>query len=849
MRRKILDLLAQIKAFEKDPGSFLALPDHTYYLNDDSILSCKREYGISRYPYEQDGLTLWVSDNGHITANESELTIFRPSYTDEMPCMAFYMGIKQPDGTYLPVSAAQATAQLWEPANIKRYTVFAPAAAYYITFCADWAFCVRVFVDKEKKSHFTLGAVNFSQKPMDIYFASCFEALLRYEEAETRWNKKSRQGQKLENGNIVLTTDHLLTNCLSVNYTRDPQAGQIFTSVSSFDFLESYGSGLANAGSLKRGKFKKCDRICAYASLPVAADITHYTLQPDNFKMMDIGFTLSYDRAEAIWVASENRDVADLTAQVAQKEAKLCASLQPLSMEFSDWSAGETNPAVLNRFLKNVQRQVDICAFGKSYAGPRLGVRDVFQQLEAAVLWAPEAVRQRIVEIFNYIDPSGRAPRQITIPPTDRIMPNIDIRPFIDQGFWMIDAVYTYLCYTGDYSILDEQCGYCILPDEPNLILSRCEAPCDEKDSLLVHMLRIIGYLESNLDTEYGTDCLRVLFGDWNDALDGLGKAIDPQQRFGSGVTVMGTLQFYRDLERMRQILGHIGGYESTVDHYQHLRDRIEAGFRKFAVQTDGDGNQRIVHGWGDRLSYFVGSFRDTDGADRISFAPNAFYALSGMMVADPSLRSTATDALKSLDSKYGLKTLSPAFTPDTTGVGRIAFTRPGTAENCCAYAHASLFSICALFTMGESEFAWKQLDKTMVISHENPSLSTFAMPNSYLENAEYGYDGESAGDWYTGAGAVLIKGLVKHGFGIMPDLSGLTIALPKSMPCKRCSIKLTVRGCQLTLKYQNVGSGHRSYLVNGDKFGGFKNELTGSEFICLNNEDLKNNLTVVITD
>ena len=92
---------------------------------------------------------------------------------------------------------------------------------------------------------------------------------------------------------------------------------------------------------------------------------------------------------------------------------------------------------------------LEVCSFGKSYAGPRLGVRDVFQQLESAILWSPNAVRQRIVMIFNYLDPSGRAPRQITIPPNDQIMPSIDIRPFIDQGFWMIDTVYSYICHTG----------------------------------------------------------------------------------------------------------------------------------------------------------------------------------------------------------------------------------------------------------------------------------------------------------------------------------------------------------------------------------------------------------------
>ena len=75
-------------AFTSEVSQYIA-PDvivyNTYYLDNDYILCGKRKYGRSRYPYECDGLVLWASDNGHITANESDLTVFRPSYTDEVP--------------------------------------------------------------------------------------------------------------------------------------------------------------------------------------------------------------------------------------------------------------------------------------------------------------------------------------------------------------------------------------------------------------------------------------------------------------------------------------------------------------------------------------------------------------------------------------------------------------------------------------------------------------------------------------------------------------------------------------------------------------------------------------------
>lgn len=476
MQMKIMDLLERIQKFELDPTSVHKLPDNNYYLDNDYILCTARKYGVSRYPYESDGLVLWASDNGHITANESELTVFRPSYTDEVPCMGFFLGIKQADGTYLPISATEANGQFSEPASLKRYTVFAPAAAYYITATDSFVFCVRVFLDDDKKVHFTLHAWNQGKKTESVYLASYFEALLRYEESEGYWVRKARTAVKLDNGNIVMKTNHFLTNCLSVNYDIAPAAKKIETTVSSIDFTGKRGRSFANGLALKIGSFAgqgKVDWKTEYASLPIAGNITHFDLAVGESCQLDVSFLQSYDYDEAVATATTICSYPDLSQQVAEKESRLTAALQPLSIQFKDWTAGKLDTEVLNCFLKTVQRQVEICSFGKSYAGPRLGVRDVFQQLEAALLWAPNAVRQRILLMFGYLDPSGRAPRQITITPNEKLMPNLDIRPFIDQGFWMIDTVYSYLCHTGDYSILEEECGYCNLPNKPKVHMCR----------------------------------------------------------------------------------------------------------------------------------------------------------------------------------------------------------------------------------------------------------------------------------------------------------------------------------------------------------------------------------------
>lgn len=95
----------------------------------------------------------------------------------------------------------------------------------------------------------------------------------------------------------------------------------------------------------------------------------------------------------------------------------------------------------------------------------------------------------------------------------------MDLRPFIDQGVWVISTIVTYLKLTGDFGFLGEVCGYYEIVDEKKRLVKKSE----EQDTVLDHMLRIMNWLLDKTDPRTG--CIRVLFGDWNDALDGLGTS------------------------------------------------------------------------------------------------------------------------------------------------------------------------------------------------------------------------------------------------------------------------------------------------------------------------------------
>jgi cellobiose phosphorylase len=257
-----------------------------------------------------------------------------------------------------------------------------------------------------------------------------------------------------------------------------------------------------------------------------------------------------------------------------------------------------------------VQYQVNICALGKDMSGSgSLGFRDVAQQVEQCLVWNPEDCRSRILLIMSHMFPDGRAPRFFSVPQPGQLS-RMSIPDYIDMGIWMINAIDYYLRYTGDYSILDEICGYYEIVSESGPVLKIS----DQKDSLLCHMIAVVDRLVRNIASD--SNCVRMRYADWNDSIDSLGNTTDPGQKFGTGVSVMATLQAYQNLVMMTQIFRVIGGYEEKLAFYEQAMETIKNGVFTNAI-VEKEGEHRILHGWGDKRSFLVGSFCDIDGLFR----------------------------------------------------------------------------------------------------------------------------------------------------------------------------------------------------------------------------------------
>lgn len=831
-KQEILNLVQSVKSMKKDKSN--ALPNNSYFLNYDSIVCFQNSYGDSRYPYDKDGLVLFAHSSGYIDCVEATVNVFRPVYGGlENNSLSLFAGEWNGED-YTPISVTGAESSLSEKI-IERYTVFTPACAYYVTETEKAYFCARVYIDSNKIIRLSLGAVNKAEE-RNIYLCAYMEPTLSDKMFDGIFWRMCRYAEICDNGNYILSANQdNLRNYMNVNLETVGKTLKRYSSVAKNSFMGRRGATAQNALSLKTGEFLHEVKRINTVDWSVATDMVHFELPEDGFVSMEYMLCLSteenFARANALKsIDIEKADAELLIAQQTQKQI-----FNNTKIEFlGEWKGDNLHSSTVNSFLRQVQKQSSFCALGKNYVGKYLGIRDVFQQLETALIWQPKECRKQIVKVMNYMLEDGRPPRQVAFPTSEDVLPEFDLRPFIDQGFWIISTLYTYLTYTDDYSILDEVCGY--------FKTQKTYGPvdfCDTKDSLLCHIIKITDFLLRNVDEKTG--CIKIICGDWNDALSGLGKTTDKDKEFGDGCSMMATFQLYLALDQMIEIIKKTTKDTVLIEKYNTYKENVVKGVLKHGIVENDEGFKRVIHGWGDKQSYYVGTFNDFDGKSRISVTANAFAANSGMINQFPELKHDIAKNILDTDTRFGLLTFSEAFSPDDANyVGGIANITPGTYENKCTYVHAGTFGIMALFIMGYAKEAWDVLEKTAIISHENVTLSSFIMPNSYCQDEYYGFNGESMGDWYTGSGTVLIKEIIKCAFGIEPSLSTLKIIPANYFPTDKAEISLNISDKRVTVRYRNENNKKRKILLNAVACELKFDNVRDAYFTEINKEDLK---------
>ncbi|MGL5675012.1 MAG: GH36-type glycosyl hydrolase domain-containing protein [Cellulosilyticaceae bacterium] len=847
----------QVLASEKE------MPGKAYFIEDNNILAIPREDGDCRYPFGQNGFNYWVYASGYMHSNEGLFSPYLRASEGQEPKIAFFAGFKGKEKyNVVPILSVP---MMDEQIKTERYSVFTKASAYYVTETEGVTFAIRTFVDEDKKMYFTLSAENTTAETKEFFVSSYFNPFLKnavMEGAENRWFRQSgvvekKEGQNLDNF-LIEVYEERDRGAMAPNYgvfTRNLTLTEGATLVkaeetaSRNDYVGGVRSSLHTPQALFNGTFgEDTKKLATFTEVSVAADMLHMELKPGASMRVDTVMTYCFEDEDMEVAIKEVPSPAYMDTVEEKMIAVETERQADMKGTFGKRLGGKIKEEVFNSFFEHLKKQVEFCSVIKGYiqlsSFSLIGIRDVFQAIEGLVFWEPEVARAKMLEGLNFIQPDGRCPRQYSLPRFEGDTPGMDLRPFIDQGVWVISTIATYLRFTQDFSFLEENCGYYDFVNEKAHIAKKL----DKESSVLQHMFDIMDYLLTNRDHEF-TKCVCALYGDWNDALDGLGVSKDKSKEYGTGVSVMATLQVYQNCKEMIELLTLLGKekYQDKIDAYQVAMDEIADGLNKYAVIQNEVGDKRIVHGWGDERDYLVGGYCDPDNVARDGITSNAFWVLAGMYDADQSIKDTILGAYDRLGSKYGLKTFEPHFEKGTPGVGRIPNLPKGTAENGAAYIHASTFGVMSLFRMGETEKAWDELAKCLPLTHEKVSVSPYVMPNSYGFNEEKQIDGESMQDWQTGSSNVMLKTLIRFVFGIEPQFDGVWIQPSKDIPFEATTFEIKIRNAKVVLNYSNTNAGKRSFTINGNAQEGVFDSVMQLDKLWLSNDFISNNDSIVI--
>ena len=105
-------------------------------------------------------------------------------------------------------------------------------------------------------------------------------------------------------------------------------------------------------------------------------------------------------------------------------------------------------------------------------------------------------------------------------------------------------------------------------------------------------------------------------------------------------------------------------------------------------------------------------------------------------------------------------------------------------------------------------------------------------------------------GDWYTGSGTVVLKEIVKYGFGVNPSLSGLNICMPKFMNCENAELQINIKGKKVIILYENKNENERKYFIDSVlQSKTYYDKILDGITIYIPSEELHDGMIIKVTD
>ena len=385
----------------------------------------------------------------------------------------------------------------------------------------------------------------------------------------------------------------------------------------------------------------------------------------------------------------------------------------------------------------------------------------------------PEVTRAAFLHALAQQEENGAMPDGILLT-RDAELKYINQIPHTDHCVWLPVCLRAYLDETNDYSILDEP-----VKDW-------------EGETALTAFERITNAMRWLLKSRDERGLSYIAQGDWCDPMNMVGYK-------GKGVSGWLSVATAYAVSLWADICEQL---EKTA-----LANEFRTGAKEVnaAVNTHlWDGNW-YGRGITDDGTTF-GISKDQEG--RIFLNPQS-WAILAKTSTDDQRESMIKAVEEQLETPYGVMMLAPGYTAMRDDVGRVTQKHPGSGENGSIYNHAAIFYIYSLYTVQDSERAYRLIRQMITGPDEADYIQRGQLPvfiPNYYRGAYYQFPrtaGRSSQLFNTGTVSWVYRSLVDGLFGLKGDHQGLRVEpqLPADWP--QAKVKRQFRGATFDVQYQ----------------------------------------------
>jgi len=357
----------------------------------------------------------------------------------------------------------------------------------------------------------------------------------------------------------------------------------------------------------------------------------------------------------------------------------------------------------------------------------------------------PEVARSAFLHALSQQEPSGAMPDGILLIEGAELK-YINQIPHTDHCVWLPVCLQGYLDETADYGILRE-----LVTDH-------------EGQTHAVHE-RINAAMRWLLQARDARGLSYIAQGDWCDPMNMVGHK-------GKGVSGWLSVATAYALRLWAEVCAG-QGQSRAAEQFRNGAAEIN-----LAVNTHLWDGEWFARGITDDGAVF-GTRKDHEG--RIFLNPQSWAFLA--QAASPEQRRLMIQAIEEqLETPYGVMLVAPAFTNMREDIGRVTQKFPGSAENGSVYNHAAAFYIYSLFTIAESDRAFRLLRQMI----PGPEMADYVqrgqlpvyVPN-YYRGAFHQHPrtaGRSSQLFNTGTASWIYRCVIEELFGLKGDAQGLLV-------------------------------------------------------------------------